>query len=60
MLYTVNSKIVCPNTMVARLGLAFEELLPQIRNNLFPEVGMRKWNQFIFNIIFLNRKLLIW
>ena len=27
-LYTSNSKIVCPNTLKNRLDLAFEELLP--------------------------------
>ena len=36
MLYTENSKIVCPNTLHNRLDLAFEELLPQIRQGLFP------------------------
>ena len=35
-LYTANSKIVCPNTLHNRLDLAFEELLPQIREGLFP------------------------
>ena len=29
--YSDNSKIVCPNTLKDRLNLAFEELLPQIR-----------------------------
>ena len=35
-LYTENSKIVCPNMLINRLHLAFEELLPAIRKNLFP------------------------
>ena len=35
-LYTENSRIVCPNMLVSRLQLAFEECLPQIRNTLFP------------------------
>ena len=35
--YTVNSKIVCPNNLKDRLNLAFEELLPQIRLGLFPD-----------------------
>ena len=37
-IYTADSKIVCPNTLHNRLGLAFEELLPQIRSGLFPVV----------------------
>ncbi len=36
-LYTVNRKIVCPNTLKSRLDLCFEELLPQIRRMLFPK-----------------------
>ena len=36
MLYTENSRIVCPNTLINRLDLSFEELLPQIRQTLFP------------------------
>ena len=36
-LYTVNNRIVCPNTLLNRLDLAFEEYLPQIRKTLFPK-----------------------
>ena len=36
-LYTENSRIVCPNTLIDRLDLAFEEMLPVIRSTLFPE-----------------------
>ena len=35
-LYTADSRIVCPNTIINRLYLSFEELLPQIRKTLFP------------------------
>ena len=35
-LYTENSRIVCPNTLINRMDLAFEEMLPQIRQTLFP------------------------
>ena len=35
-LYTDNNRIVCPNTLLNRLDLAFEEFLPQIRKTLFP------------------------
>jgi vacuolar-type H+-ATPase subunit E/Vma4 len=35
-LYTANSRIVCENTLHQRLDLAYEELLPSIRNTLFP------------------------
>ena len=35
-IYTMDSKIVCKNTLVDRLHLAIEELLPEIRNKLFP------------------------
>ena len=35
-LITENNRIVCPNMLVSRLQLAFEECLPQIRNTLFP------------------------
>ena len=35
-LYTSDSRIVCPNTIVNRVNLAFEEMLPQIRRALFP------------------------
>ena len=36
-LTAVNGKIVCENTMSARLELVYEELLPSIRAILFPE-----------------------
>ena len=36
MLYTENSRIVVSNTLYARLDLAFEEMLPLIRESLFP------------------------
>ena len=36
-LYTENHRIVCPNMLISRLGLAFEECLPLIRNGLFPD-----------------------
>lgn len=36
-LYTVNKKIVCYNTLKSRLDLCFEELLPHIRRLLFPK-----------------------
>ena len=36
-LFTPNKRIVCPNTLLARLHLVFEEFLPQIRENLFPK-----------------------
>ena len=39
MLLTGNRKIVCSNTLMARLDLCFEELLPQIRAQLFPGTG---------------------
>ena len=35
-LFNVNRKIVCNNTLKSRLDLCFEELLPQIRSILFP------------------------
>ena len=35
-LYTENKKIVCPNMLHSRLNLALEEMLPEIRNTLFP------------------------
>ena len=35
-LYTEDERIVCPNMIVNRLDLAFEEYLPMIRNTLFP------------------------
>lgn len=34
---SVDGKIVCDNTIDARIDLVFEILLPQIRNILFPE-----------------------
>ena len=40
-LYTENSKIVCPNMLINRLHLAFEELLPEIRRNLFPSADKK-------------------
>jgi V-type H+-transporting ATPase subunit E len=36
-LYNLNRKIVCPNTLKSRLDLCFEELLPHIRRMLFPK-----------------------
>jgi len=36
-LTALNGRIVCDNTMAARLGLVYEELLPSIRAILFPE-----------------------
>lgn len=33
----INGKIVCDNTLAARLALVYEELLPSIRDILFPE-----------------------
>ena len=41
-LYTENSKIVCPNMLINRLHLAFEELLPAIRKNLFPSADKNR------------------
>lgn len=35
-MYSVNRKIVCNNTLKSRLDLCFEELLPHIRRILFP------------------------
>ena len=35
-LYTPNRRIVCVNTLFSRLELAYQELLPEIRANLFP------------------------
>lgn len=34
---SLNGKIVCDNTMLARLNLVYEELLPSIREILFPD-----------------------
>lgn len=34
---SVDGKIVCDNTIDARIDLVFELLLPQIRNILFPQ-----------------------
>jgi V-type H+-transporting ATPase subunit E len=36
-MYTLNKKIVCFNTLKSRLDLCFEELLPHIRKLLFPK-----------------------
>jgi V-type H+-transporting ATPase subunit E len=36
-LTAINGKIVCDNTLQARLTLVYEELLPSIRSILFPE-----------------------
>jgi len=36
-LTALNNKIVCDNTMSSRLGLVYEELMPSIREILFPE-----------------------
>ena len=36
-LYTEDQRIVCPNMLISRLGLAFEECLPMIRTTLFPD-----------------------
>ena len=36
-LYTDDHRIVCPNMLISRLGLAFEECLPMIRTTLFPD-----------------------
>ena len=38
-LQTLDRRIVCPNTLMNRLELAFEEFLPQIRTNLFPDAA---------------------
>lgn len=35
-LCSLDKRIVCNNTLQSRLDLCFEELLPQIRKNLFP------------------------
>ena len=35
-LYTADSRIVCPNTLCNRLDLVYEEMLPDIRKYLFP------------------------
>jgi V-type H+-transporting ATPase subunit E len=36
-MYNLNRRIVCPNTLKSRLDLCFEELLPHIRRLLFPK-----------------------
>lgn len=36
LLYTSDRRIVCPNSLKNRLELCFEELLPEIRKQLFP------------------------
>ena len=38
-LYTEDERIVCPNMIINRLHLAFEEYQPYIRNTLFPPVA---------------------
>jgi vacuolar-type H+-ATPase subunit E/Vma4 len=38
-LYSKDRRIVCPNTIKNRLDLCFEELLPEIRKQLFPKRG---------------------
>ena len=38
-LYTVNRRTVRPNTLKNRLDLCFEELLPEIRKQLFPAIA---------------------
>ena len=35
-LYSLDKRIVCSNTLKSRLDLCFEELLPHIRKVLFP------------------------
>lgn len=35
-LYSLDKRIVCNNTLKSRLDLCFEELLPHIRRVLFP------------------------
>lgn len=35
-LYALNRRIVCPNTLEDRLNLTFEQELPKIRKLLFP------------------------
>ena len=35
-LYSTDSRVVCPNTIIQRLELVYEEMLPQIRRELFP------------------------
>ena len=37
MLYSKDRRIVCPNSIKNRLDLCFEELLPEIRKQLFPK-----------------------
>ena len=36
-LYAHQGRIVCPNTLEDRLGLVFEQELPQLRKGLFPK-----------------------
>ena len=41
-LYSDNERIVCPNMLINRLDLAFEEMLPQIRATLFPTAAKKE------------------
>ena len=34
--YSDNFRIMCPNMLISRLNVAFEESLPNIRETLFP------------------------
>ena len=36
-LYALKRRIVCPNTLIDRLNLCFEQELPKIRSILFPK-----------------------
>ena len=36
-MFSADQRIQCPNMLISRLDLAFEESLPEIRNTLFPE-----------------------
>ena len=38
-LYSLNRRIVCSNTLEDRLNQVFESELPRIRNGLFPKAG---------------------
>lgn len=38
----LSGKIVCANTLENRLGLAFQESLPDIREGLFPDLEKRE------------------
>ena len=37
--YSDNFKIMCPNMLISRLNVAFEESLPNIRDTLFPSTS---------------------